>query len=71
MLIVLALVALILVGGFLYTFKLSRDVTVRKSEYDTEISAKVEKHPYLLNPVFLAYIIGIGAVLIYIAFFAF
>ncbi|MDF2854975.1 MAG: hypothetical protein K0Q87_826 [Neobacillus sp.] len=62
------LVLLILLGGLLYTLKVGRLVSVRQSEYDTEINEKTQRHPYLLNPVFLAYIIGIGLVIVYIIY---
>jgi hypothetical protein len=64
------LVLLVLLSGLFYTFKVGSLVSVRQSEYDTEINEKTQRHPYLLNPVFLAYIIGIGLVIVYIIYHA-
>lgn len=61
---------LIIAGGLLYTLRVGKLTSARQSEYDFEISDKVRRHPYSLNPVFLAYIIVIGLVLLYILYLA-
>ncbi len=68
MTIMVVIIAIILVGGLIYSFRVGRAVDVAKSDYDEEIHANVRRNPVLLNPVFLAYIIGIGAALIYIVY---
>mgnify|MGYP005827996323 CR=1 FL=1 len=64
------LALLILISGLIYTFKIGKISSIRQSEYDTEINEKVQRHPALLNPVFLAYIIGIGLALLYLVYVA-
>jgi hypothetical protein len=67
---ILGVVALlVLTGGLIYTYKIGRRQKLQR-EYDTEISEKVEEHPYIRNPVFLAYIIGIGLVIAYMIYIA-
>jgi hypothetical protein len=69
--IILAVIAfLILGGGFIYTLKIGRLISIRQREFDTEINEKIQRHPILLNPVFLAYVIGIGLVILYIVYLA-
>lgn len=57
-----------LVGGLFYTLRIGRLVSARQSELDNEINEKIRKHSILLNPVFLAYIIGIGLVILYMLY---
>lgn len=64
------LVLIILVGGLLYTLRIGRLASVKQSEFDSEINEKTRRHPVLLNPVFLAYIIGIGLAILYIVYHA-
>jgi len=64
------LVLLIGVGGFIYTLKVVKQTTVRQSEYDSEVSEKVNRHYVLLNPVFLSYLIGFGLLLLFIGYLA-
>jgi hypothetical protein len=64
------LVLLILVGGLIYTLRVGKMVDVRQSEFDEEINEKIQRHHVLLNPVFLAYIIGFGLLLLYVIFIA-
>jgi hypothetical protein len=62
---------LVLVGGLIFTLGTGRMVSTRSGEFDTEINKKTQSHPYLLNPVFLTYIIGIGAIILYIIYLGF
>jgi hypothetical protein len=64
------LVLLILVGSLIYTLRVGKMVDVRQSEFDEEITEKIQRHRVLLNPVFLAYIIGFGLLLLYLFFIA-
>jgi hypothetical protein len=59
---------LILVWGLIYTIRNGKVVSTRQSELDTEINEKTQNHPMLLNPIFLAYIIGIGLAILYIVY---
>ncbi|HHW36443.1 MAG TPA: hypothetical protein GXX18_04005 [Bacillales bacterium] len=59
---------LILLGGLFYTVRIGRLVSARQSELDTEIDEKIRRHPIVLNPVFLAYVIGIGLVILYMLY---
>ncbi|UOQ48905.1 hypothetical protein MUN88_01830 [Gracilibacillus caseinilyticus] len=61
--IILAIIAL------LYTIKVGKVVNTRKSEYDTDTKATA-KHPVLFNPIFLAYILGFGGLLVLIFYLA-
>ncbi|UOQ84518.1 hypothetical protein [Gracilibacillus salinarum] len=61
--IILAIIAL------LYTVKVGKVVNARKSEYDTD-SKGTAKHPVLFNPIFLAYILGFGGLLVLIFYLA-
>jgi SNF family Na+-dependent transporter len=62
----LVIIALILIVGLFVTFGIGKRVSTSNSEFDDEIDNNIRRHPVLLNPVFLAYIIAIGAVLVYI-----
>lgn len=65
------IIGIILVGSLLYTFRVGRAVDVSKSEIDEEIHPTIRKNWVTLNPVFLAYIIGFGALLLFIAYLAY
>jgi hypothetical protein len=58
-------------GGLLYTINVGRLVDARKSEIDTPLNEKIQRHPYLRNPVFLAIMIAAAFILIYIFYLAF
>ncbi|WP_066064343.1 hypothetical protein [Neobacillus soli] len=70
MTIALILVGIVIVGGLFYTLRVGKAVDVRNSELDGEIHRTIRKNWITLNPVFLAYIIAIGAMLVYIAYLA-
>ncbi|AUJ25235.1 MULTISPECIES: hypothetical protein [Virgibacillus] len=65
----LALGGLFVAIALFYTIKVGKDVETQKDEYDTEFKA-TKKHPALFNPVFLAYIIGFGGIILLILYFA-
>ncbi|OIK08607.1 hypothetical protein BIV60_25700 [Bacillus sp. MUM 116] len=71
MIYVLAIIALIMVVGLFYTVRTHRAFSTRNSEIDSEIHDNIRRHPILLNPVFLTYIIAIAVVLIYIIYLSF
>jgi hypothetical protein len=66
----LAIIAvLVLSAGLLYTVRVAKRQRYQ-GEYDVEISEKIQEHPITRNPVFLAYIIGLGiafAFMVYVA----
>ncbi|TXC92190.1 hypothetical protein FS935_07355 [Metabacillus litoralis] len=69
---VLGVIALLILGvSLIYTFKVGKLVSERKSTYDTQINEKVQEHPYMRNPIFLAYIIAGILALAYIFYLAF
>ncbi|KKI93963.1 hypothetical protein WQ54_02135 [Bacillus sp. SA1-12] len=69
---ILGIIALlILASSLIYTIKVGRLVGARKSNMDTQINEKVQEHPYLRNPIFLAYVVfGILALafILYLAY---
>ncbi|RCW74945.1 hypothetical protein [Saliterribacillus persicus] len=68
MIITFVLVGLVvIVSGLFITLRLGKQVENRKSELDPEPKA-TRNHPILLNPVFLAYVIGFGGLLIFAAY---
>jgi hypothetical protein len=62
-------VFLIAAVGFIYTYSIGRNQKLQ-GEYDTEINEKVQEHPYLRNPIFLAWIIAAGVAIASIIYFA-
>lgn len=68
---ILAILALlIIVGALMYTYKVGRQTSSSPSEFDSEISEKVQEHYVLRNPVFVACLVGAGLILLYIAYVA-
>jgi hypothetical protein len=70
--IVLGVIAmLILATSLFYTIRVGKLASDRHTKLDAQINKKVQEHPYLRNPVFLAYIfaglIAFGYIL-YLAF---
>lgn len=63
------LAVIVLSFGLLYTTKVARRQKYQ-GEIDAEISEKIQEHPVTRNPVFLAYIIGIGLALAYMVYLA-
>ncbi|WP_066256047.1 hypothetical protein [Neobacillus drentensis] len=62
---------LVLIGGLIFTLGTGRMVSTRTGEFDTQINKNTQRHPYLLNPVFLVWIIAIAAIIIYIIYLGF
>ncbi|MGM0873404.1 MAG: hypothetical protein ACQEWV_01155 [Bacillota bacterium] len=52
------IVLLVLATSLFYTVRVGKLVSARKSNVDTQINEKVQDHPYIRNPVFLAYVIA-------------
>lgn len=71
MIYIFAIIAIIMIFGLIYTFRTGKAISTKNSEHDTQIHESIQRHPMLLNPVFLTYIIAIAAVLIYILYHAF
>ena len=70
--IVLGVIALLVLAiSLIYTFRVGRLVSVRKSNLDTQINEKIQDHPYMRNPVFFAYVIAGLVSLAYIFYLAY
>ncbi|WP_243293057.1 hypothetical protein [Bacillus sp. FJAT-47783] len=66
---ILGIIALIiLVTSLVLTMRAGKLVDTRQSEFDSKINEKVQEHPYIRNPIFLAYVIGIGVVIVYLIY---
>ncbi|WP_171700622.1 hypothetical protein [Anoxybacillus sp. CHMUD] len=65
----LLIVSGVLVGGFVYTYQVGKRQKTQ-GEYDTSVGEKVAAHPYVRNPVFIAYIVFVALLLGYIAYVA-
>ncbi|MBA2877802.1 MULTISPECIES: hypothetical protein [Anoxybacillus] len=59
----------VLVGGLVYTYQVGKRQKVQ-GEYDAPVSEKVAAHPYVRNPIFIAYIVFVALLLGYIAYVA-
>lgn len=59
----------VLVWGFVYTYQLGKRQRTQ-GEYDTSVGEKVAAHPYVRNPVFIAYIVFVVLLIGYIAYVA-
>ncbi|WP_226038261.1 hypothetical protein [Aquibacillus saliphilus] len=64
----LVLIALIVVVfSLFYTLKVGKVINARKGEFDTETKT-TRRHSIMLNPIFLAYIIALGGLIIFVAY---
>jgi hypothetical protein len=63
------LAVIVLSGGLLYTLRVAKRQRYQ-GEYDVEISERIQENPITRNPVFLAYIIGLGLALAYMVYVA-
>ncbi|MBD1381276.1 hypothetical protein IC621_13635 [Bacillus sp. IB182487] len=61
---------LILAGGLIFTLKMGKVVSARKSEYDTQLNEKIQEHPYLRNPIFIAYLVAAVIFVGFVLYFA-
>ncbi|WP_243354498.1 hypothetical protein [Bacillus litorisediminis] len=57
--------------ALVYTYYVARQQRVLRGEVDSKIGEDVQDHPYARNPVFLAYLIFGGLILLFILFFAY
>ncbi|MFZ3589457.1 hypothetical protein ACOI1C_09280 [Bacillus sp. DJP31] len=64
------LALLILVIGFFYTMKIAKNTKYQTGGYDTEINEKVQDHPFIRNPIFLAYLVAASLIIAFIAYYA-
>ncbi|MDQ0214820.1 protein-S-isoprenylcysteine O-methyltransferase Ste14 [Oikeobacillus pervagus] len=71
MMILSLLVLLIAAIGFVYTLKVTRLQKTLKGNQDTAIPKDVQEGAYKRNPIFLSYIIGFGALLLFILYLFF
>jgi hypothetical protein len=70
-LILAGVVLLVLIIGLVFTLGTGRMVSTKQGEFDTAINEKTQRHPYLLNPVFLVWIIAMAAIIFYIIYLGF
>lgn len=68
--ILMILVIGIVLVSLVYTLIIGRTQKALKGEYDTQIDEKVQNHPYLRNPVFLAFALFFVLVLGYILYWS-
>ncbi|GAB2534754.1 hypothetical protein [Gracilibacillus alcaliphilus] len=59
------LIIVVAAAALIYTLKVGQTVDNQKGEHDQDTTATA-KHRILLNPVFLAYVIGFGGLLLFI-----
>ncbi len=64
------LALLILVIGFFYTMKITKNTKYQSDGLDTEINEKVQDHPYIRNPIFLAYLVAATLIIAFIVYYA-
>ena len=57
--------------SLVYTYYVARQQRALRGEVDTKISDDVQDHPYMRNPIFIAYLIFGTLVLLFILYFAF
>ncbi|MDQ0229533.1 hypothetical protein [Metabacillus malikii] len=69
--ILLGLAVVIAVISLIYTFRVGRDISARRAKYDGPIDEKVQEHPYIRNPIFLACLIAGIFSLAYIFYLAY
>ena len=67
--VLLIIVLVIVVGALTYTLRVGKTVDTNNSVLDKD-NDQTRKHPNSLNPAFLAYIIGFGGLLIFVAYLA-
>jgi hypothetical protein len=67
-LIVAGVILVILLVGLFVTLRSGRMVSTSHNEFDTPINGKTQRHPYLLNPIFLVWIAAIALAIIYILY---
>lgn len=60
----------IVLVSLIYTLIVGRTQKVMKGEFDTQIDEKVQNHPYLRNPIFLAFALFFVLVLGYILYWS-
>ncbi|WP_110111726.1 hypothetical protein [Bacillus sp. CGMCC 1.16541] len=65
--IIVGVIALI---SLFYTWVIARDQKKLQGEFDTQLDEKVQAHPYIRNPIFIACLVGIAVCLALIAYMA-
>jgi Ca2+/Na+ antiporter len=61
----------ILLISLIYTWRVAKSQKAVKETHDSQISEKVQNHPYLRNPIFIAYFVFVILLLLIIAYAAF
>jgi hypothetical protein len=49
--------------GLIYTYVVMKNQKYLQSELDTKLNERVQAHPYIRNPIFIAYVLGFLAFL--------
>ncbi|MDQ0243958.1 flagellar basal body-associated protein FliL [Bacillus fengqiuensis] len=70
MMILSVLVFLVSVVGLIYTYVVMKNQKYLQSEMDTKLNERVQSHPYIRNPIFIAYVFGFLAFLAIVAYVA-
>ncbi|KAF0820157.1 hypothetical protein KIS4809_0737 [Bacillus sp. ZZV12-4809] len=60
----------ILLYSIVYTLLIGKERKAVKGDIDAELPENVQKHAYIRNPIFLAYAIFFGIVIVMIIYFA-
>jgi hypothetical protein len=69
---ILSLIVVVIIGfSFVYTTIIVKNQKNIKGEFDSQISEKVQEHPYIRNPIFIAYLVFGGLLLLYIFYLFF
>ncbi|WP_153126244.1 hypothetical protein [Peribacillus tepidiphilus] len=69
---ILSLIVVVIIGfSFVYTTIIVKNQKNIKGEFDSQISEKVQEHPYIRNPIFIAYLVFAGLLLLYIFYLFF
>jgi hypothetical protein len=63
MMVLSVMVFFIAVVGLIYTYVVARNQKYLQSELDTKLNERVQAHPYIRNPVFVAWALFLLAIL--------
>ncbi|MFC3884296.1 hypothetical protein ACFOU2_12640 [Bacillus songklensis] len=68
MMILSLIIFLIAVVGLIYTYVVARNQKYLQSELDTKLNERVQAHPYIRNPIFIAWTLFLLAILAIVAY---
>ncbi|MFK2824838.1 hypothetical protein QYG89_03970 [Bacillus sp. B190/17] len=66
---IIAVIAIVIIS-LIYTIKVVKQQSVAKAGIDEPIPKHIQSNPYVKNPIFWAYIIGFGFLLLFIFYLA-